>query len=308
MTTASPTSAHLQWGPTNAPNTLFFDCVESEEWDTSAEITKHPVEKRPGSLGQSVTDNVRPEPRKVTFRVFATNEPSHTNNWASPAKLPLALNVPTPTWVSGSGIVTYDSFDNLLSIRALGSATAGLIGGAIAGPGGSAIGAVSAGLVGGLTAGGIKVPVSVVTDAGHDPPQPTGPVAAQTWQFFDAEDFVRLTVELLDTLLLAGTLFTVVGRDKTVANMVLSRVGRTSSVDTGTGASFLLMLEEIVFVETSNVPAPTPAPGLPGATPPAAGGAQSTSDSKKDSLFLQALSSKAMGAGAKYVRDFLAGK
>lgn len=301
------TTAHLQWVDGSASNTLFFDCIESEEWETSAEITKHPVEKRPGTLGQSVTDNVRPEPRKVTFRVFATNEPSHTNNWASPSKLPLSLDVPTPTWVSGSGIVTYDSFDNLLSIRALGSATAGLIGGAVAGPGGSAIGAVSAGLVGGLTAGGIKVPVSVVTDAGHDPPQPTGPVTAHTFQFADAEDFVRLTVELLDQLLLAGTLFTVVGRDKTVDNMVLSRVGRTSSVDTGTGASFLLMLEEIVFVETADVPAPTPAPAVIGATPPAAGGAQSTSDSDKSSLFLQGLNSKAMGAAVNFVKNLLGG-
>lgn len=272
-------AAYFLWTDESlSSNQLIFDVVEDERWRGGAEVTKYPVER-----GSNVTDNVRPETDAVTLRVFATNEPIGSNNWATPLNMPLEVDIPSPSWIPGSGIVPYTRWRNNIELRALAASGLGLLGG-LAGSTGSAVGAIGGGILLGALIPGIVVPELQSTNTRGIPPQ-TLPAFPQTQQFLSADDFVKKILDLLDTLKNAAQLITVAGSKKSVDNMVIVSIEHRRASDTGTGAEITIGLEEIRFVDTTNAPAPIPT--LPRAQATVSQGAQSTTDAsdKQSDLF-----------------------
>lgn len=209
--------ASLEWiDASGVTHTFQFDLVVQEEWKNEATVTEYPVE-----VGANVADHVRVELPTCTLTIFATNEPIEQNQWATPKDLDsVSVDVPSPQWIPGDGIVTYTSWRNFIDVRSLaagilggvaGSLASGLGGasrgiqsavGAVAGvaavagvspiPGdvaenaaalqGSAIGVFAVDAAASLVPGQ-AVPKTALTSAGLTPPSASPPILAtvQTW-------------------------------------------------------------------------------------------------------------------------------
>lgn len=266
---------------------LFFDVVEPERWVGGADVTKYPVER-----GPDVTDNVRVLPDRCEVRVFVSNKPSRRNYWASPETAPLPVDMILQSWRSGLGDIHYNVWKNNIELRSLGAAAAGLIGGIAAGPVGGAIGAIGGAAVLGALIPPVAVPTVTMTDGGRfaDRTLVKQSFTVQSKQFTDPQDFVEKTLQLLEDLKNACQLFSVEGTKKSVDNMVIAHLSHERSAETGTGAVITIGLEQIVMVDTQNVPAPAPQVAPAGVAPPVSHGAQSTEDAtEKDSIAYRAL-------------------
>ena len=85
--------AYLTWGdpindPPSALGQMTFDAVLSEAHECTAEITSHPVES-----GLNITDNVRPNPDRLTLEVFVSNTPIRSPD---AVRGPITLDLPQP--------------------------------------------------------------------------------------------------------------------------------------------------------------------------------------------------------------------
>lgn len=268
---STPTSCYLTWADGAGPQQFVFDLVEMESWQDGAEATKHPVED-----GPDVSDHVRVSLTRVSMKIKATNHPVGTNQFAQAVQGANPLQVPTPSWIPGSGILTVKEWQSNLLARTLALSAGGYAAGALGGPVASAVTAVAGGLLAGALIPGVAVDVPVVTDAGLLPPRPQPTVIATTLSFTDSDDFVKRTIAQLLALKDAAQLIDVIGTKQECSSMVITHVETHRSKETGTGAQIDLTLEQIRIVETTTVPAP--APSVVAGKPKVSKGNQNTSD------------------------------
>lgn len=305
--------ASLEWtDAAGALHTFSFDLVEQEEWKGDATVTKYPVEK-----GANISDHVRVENPTCTLTIFATNEPIESNAWASASPMtPMSVTIPTPTWTPSPGLVSYQVWNDDISLRSLAasllgglaggltkslggfsSGVAGVVG-AAAGmliPGdvaenaaalqGNAIGAYAVDAAASLVPG-FASPTVVNTSAGLTPPTPAPPVIAQTLAWPNAtnggQDFVGATIALLTALKNSAQLISVLGSKETEDDMVITSIAHTRNKDTGSGASITLTLEKVRIVATNVVAAPVPSDSLPGANASSNKGTQNPSEASTE--------------------------
>lgn len=299
--------AYLSWtDASGATATLIFDLVESEEWSRSSEVSQNPVEQ-----GANITDNVRPQNRKCTLKVFATNEPIGSSQWGDATLDPSTVTLPgQPAFAPFDGIIDVQLWDSHLQERILAGSVAGLLGSAIGGAiGGGVAGriassAIDAGLdlADELLAGNLVV-VPTATNAGLSPTRGET-IQPLTYQFDEDEgDFVLQTIQLLATLHdtaqtidVIGTKDSCIGVVPGLGGMAITSLTHVRGMGEGTGASITIGLEQIRVATTTTVPAP--APTLPRAAAPVKKGNQETDD----------LASAAADAANAFVKGFTDGQ
>jgi hypothetical protein len=282
-------AAFLAWTDASGKYlSLVFDVVKDEQWGLSSKITKHPVE-----VGAAVTDNIRRQPRKVTLKVVATNEPLGTNQWSSASMQSAGpLTMPSVSFKPGPGVIDALDWDNKLMLRVLAGTAGGLVGNAIGGSAGGAIGAAAGSLVAGALFQGELVHRKLHTNAGQ--PQPPGavvgpvpPINPKVVTFDTPDDFVLRTIQLLETLHDTGQTIDVYGTKSScigpgapsgIGGMGIASVDQDRNKETGTGADIVITLEEIRVVATTTVPAPKPTDSQPSV----AKGNQQTFDMEAD--------------------------
>lgn len=261
--------AYLSWtDASGATATLIFDLVESEEWSRSSEVSQNPVEQ-----GANITDNVRPQNRKCTLKVFATNEPIGSSQWGDATLDPSTVTLPgQPAFTPFDGIIDVQLWDSHLQERILAGSVAGLlgsaIGGAIGGVGGNlAASAFAAGadLANELLAGNLVV-VPTATNAGLSPTRGET-IQPLTYQFDEDEgDFVLQTIRCIATLHDTAQTIDVIGtKDSCIGiagsglgGMAITSFTHVRGMGEGTGASITIGLEQIRIATTTTVTAPAP--------------------------------------------------
>jgi hypothetical protein len=229
---------------------LTFDCTPSEDWDEGATVTEHPVEE-----GANVADHVRVMLPKYSVKVRSTNEPIDSNQFAIATTGPLALNVPSPKWTPGPGVVVVPTWQSGIDLRAL----AGSLGAALAGTAGG-LGVTAAILASGALQGH-EVDVPVQTGAGLPSPAPTPPVVAQTQQWpggMTGVDYVEKTHALLVQLKDAAQLLIVFTKTQIEYDMVIEQLTFHRDDQTGTGEDITIGLKKVRLVSTQTVAAPIP--------------------------------------------------
>lgn len=123
----------------------------------------------------------------------------------------------------------------------------------------------------------------------------TVPVGAQVHVFDNpGMDYVKVTLDQLQTLRDTSQLITVIGTKKTVENMVITSLSPRAGQDTGRAREVGLTLREIRYVTTSLVNAPKPT--VPRAKPPASKGNQATTDASTKTSLLKSIISKFAGS------------
>lgn len=260
---------YIAWTDTSGIfNVLQFDLVKSETWTDNAEITEHPVEK-----GANVADHVRVALDECELVIRSSNEPLDRNSYATATTFPpQPLNVPSPAWVPGPGLVVVAAWQNNIELRALAGALVGL-GGGLGGPLGMAAGFGANALAGALLPGyEVKLPVS--TSAGLTPPAPRAPVMVQVQQYPLGEDFVEKTHAKLKTLRDTAQILQVIGSKQVNFSMAIEELTFVRNADTGTGEMLTVRFKEIRVVTTQVVPAPIPNLSAGGGAPPTSHGAQ----------------------------------
>ncbi len=279
---------HLSWTDASGAYVSFtFDLVEDEQWSFESLITKHPVE-----VGAAITDNIRPNPRMVTLKIVATNEPIDASYW-SPASMQSADPVPLSNQAAiavaqalgasavsitpGDGVVDALQWDSQLALRVLAGTAAGLIGGAISGALGggnaaSAVGGTLGAVAGSALAGSLLEGRVVHNNVQTNAPSlaataAPSPITPQILTFDNEDDFVLLTTQLLETLWQTGQTIDVYGSKSScigpggasgIGGMGIAALSHSRNHEMGTGASITITLEEIRVVSTVTVPAPKP--------------------------------------------------
>lgn len=295
--------AYLAWVDASGANsTLIFDVVESEEWQGDADVTESPVE-----AGVNITDHVRPKIRRVTLKVFASNEPIKGSQWGNALPGPSTIQIDGRPRTPWSQVMDVPQWNSHLRERILAGTAAGLLGGAVGGAlGNSAVGGAIGAAAGGALAGALLAgtvehnPTDV--DAGLTP-LGTQTFTTQSWQWgTDEGDFVQQTILLLEELKDAAQTIDVFGT-KTVCvgtgglgGMVIEALTHVRTQGEGTGASITIGLRQIRVATTTTVPAPKAS--LPTATAPKAKGNQEGSE----------LGDAASQAADSFVKGFAAGK
>lgn len=274
-------SAYLVWNDASGATQIFVpDLVESEEWSGGSTVTEHPVE-----VGANITDNVRVGLRKVTLKIFATNEPIDSNQWANAAMGPATVNVPSVTWGPTPSLLDVPEWRNNLELRALATTAGGAVGSALGGALVGGIGAVGASLVAGAVFPGVVVHVPTKFNIGTPPPPTTPPLTVQVLGFDTPGDFVLQTITLLEGLRKAAQTIDVIGtKDSCVGlgtpgslgAMAITDLTHVEGFEEGTGASITITLQELRTVSTTTVPAPKPS--LPRAAAPVNKGNQQTGE------------------------------
>jgi hypothetical protein len=257
--------------------TLLFDVVTDESWTFPATITSHPVE-----TGSDVTDNVRVGLARCQLTVFCTNEPLQANTFTSPVltQTQITDDGPDPDATPGApDTLVAQEWNNALNFSAALKGVGSLVGGAVGKTTGSIVGTAVGGIAAALIdpAGPVPTPFAYgygVT--GTDGQQ----IGVQLYaQPDNTKDYVSLLLSALTTLQDTVTLITVIGSKNYKSNMVIQSIDMDRSSDTGTGAEFTIVLQEIRFVTTQTVAAPSPT--IPRAQPVAAKGPQNPTDSPK---------------------------
>jgi hypothetical protein len=268
---------HFSWTDASGAYVSFtFDLAEEEQWNFESLITKHPVE-----VGAAITDNVRPNPRMVTLKIVATNEPIDASYW-SPASMQSAGPVPLSNAAAvsitpGDGVVDALQWDSQLALRVVAGTAAGLIGGAIGGAlgggnAGSAVGGTLGAVAGSALAGSLLEGRVVDNPVQTNAPSLPGGVAASpinptVLTFDDEDDFVGRTIQLLETLWATGQTIDVYGSKSAcigpggasgIGGMGIASLSHSRNHEMGTGASITITLEELRVVSTVTVPAPKP--------------------------------------------------
>jgi hypothetical protein len=265
-------SAYLTWTDAGgAPKQLFFDLVESEDWDEGATVTEHPVE-----VGSNITDNVRVKLNTCALKIYATNEPLQVNNWTDLQLANQVLNVPEPQFTPGDGILVVQEWDSQISLRVLAGTGAALAGGALGGGVGNAIGGLAGAALSSALFQGKVNQSAVPTNAGLVPRKPST-VQAHSIAYTDNADFVQNMISALIALKDAAQLVTVHGTKRVVDNMVIEGLRHHRGEETGTGAEIALSFKQVRIVSTITVPAP--AVTVPRATKPVAKGNQNPTES-----------------------------
>jgi hypothetical protein len=238
-----------------------FQCfVKTEDYDFGADITEHPVE-----TGSTITDNVRVKLREAKISFFETNTPIDANNWIALTPTISVITVTAP----GGGIpnppqppLEFESWNNLITERALGATATGAIGNLIGGTMGGAVGTVVGEVVGdAVVGGGIPVPQIV-----FPPPDLTSvpaiplPITSQATGVppGTVQDFVALTIQQLQDLLNNVQVVDLVAPKLEIDNMVIQSIRVHRDEATGDAAEIDVGLKEIRFVTTISVPAPAP--------------------------------------------------
>ena len=262
--------AYLAWTD-DAGDAQQFQCfVKSEDYDYGADVTDHPVE-----TGSNVTDNVRVKRREAKIFFFESNTPIDSNNWASAAAATSIITIPSPPAQPPQAPLFFDSWNNLITEKALGASALGAVGN-LAGATGGAIGTLAGEAIGSSIVGaGVPVPQVV-------PPSPTQPLAppitvqSRVIGFGSAQDFVQLTIAQLELLLNNVQVVDLIAPKLVISTMVINSIHIHRDNDTGDAAEIEVGLKEIRFVSTTTVPAP--APTVVRTTPPVSKGEQGTSD------------------------------
>jgi len=255
---------YLSWtDDSGTTQTLIFDLVESEEWSSGSDISEHPVE-----AGANVTDHVRPRLRQVKLRIFATNQPIDSNQWANAVFGPGdVITMPGPTWKKGNGQFDVARWNNQLLERALaltaGGAIGGAVGGALGGGAlGGAIGAVAGSALGGALFGGKVETDHYDTGIGLAPSPAPRPFTPMLWSMDNPDDYVLKTIALLGALRSSSQTVDFFGSKDIcvgppgIGGMAIEEFVWVRSEGEGTGASLSLGLKEIRIVSTTTVPAP----------------------------------------------------
>lgn len=265
---------YLQWADTAGNiSVLWFDVVVSEQWDEDAEVTEHPVEQ-----GANIGDHVRVALVKCSLKVRSSNEPLDGNAFAQNQRSPVVVQVPTPSWVRGPGVVNVKNWVNPIELRALGASLVGLAGSAIGGATKSTAVAPVAGLVGLAAASalfpayGITLPVN--TTAGLAPPTRGLAPLATVQTSTSPTDFVAQMHLTLKSIKDAAQLVDVYGTKGTQTGMVIESLSFTRDVDTGTGEDIAIGLKEVRIVSTQQVTAPILHISAGGGKPPVNHGGQ----------------------------------
>jgi hypothetical protein len=294
LTTQAPTgawntypaaAAQFSWTDSAGNANLFtFDCVVDETWNEPATVTEHPVEN-----GANVADHVRVELRKVTLKVWATNEPIDANNWDEATVGPVSIDVAGPSWTPGPGTIIVPEWDNNITLKSIAGSLVGIAGAVV----GNAVGGGNAGgLIGdvaaiaGLEAADLLLPgertkVPVQTDAGI---QPTSgrTIQAQVQQWpggSDGIDYVAKTISALQTLKNNAQQIDVIGSKSFCSPMTITGLTTVRNADTGTGADITIELTEVRIVQTQTVAVPIPNLPAGGGNVPQQKGQQDPSDS-----------------------------
>ena len=238
---------YLNWTDTAGNiNVIVFDVVTAEDWAEGSTITEHPVEK-----GANVSDHVRVRLPACRLQARVSNEPIDANNFGQPVVAPLALNVPSPNWVPGPGVVIVPTWVNPIELRSLAGSLVGLA----AGP----IGGIAGGLAAGALLPGFKVDVPVQTNAGLVPPVPSALPVPQVLQWISGGmDFVAAIHTLLVQLKNSAQLIDVFGTKQTEYDMAIEELTFHRGPDTGTSEDITIGLKKIRIVSTQTVAAPIP--------------------------------------------------
>jgi hypothetical protein len=261
--------------------TLSFDGVQDESWDLPSEISSHPVEK-----GADVTDNVRVGLTKCQLSIICTNQPHQANSFTTPTLTLTNISTPSPSGQDATGVfavaadrsaapdqVTATVWDNQLNFDAALKGVGSLVGGAVGGGLGSVVGTAVGGIASALLAPPGPKKVTFTPQGGLGTARPTGDSFQVQLQAQDTpDDYVARMFSALKTLRDSATLITVHGSKNFQENMVIASVNMHRDASTGTGAEFILQLQEIRFVTTQTVTAP--AATVPRAKPPAHKGPQ----------------------------------
>lgn len=255
-----------------------FQCfVKSEDYDFGADITEHPVE-----TGSNITDNVRVKLREAKIVFFETNTPIDPNNWVALTPTISIVTIPQP----GGGLplslppgpLEFESWNNLITERALGATATGAIGNLLGGTMGGAVGTVVGEVVGdAIVGGGIPVPQVVFPPPDlSNVPGVQLPITGQALGIPVPQDFVQLTIAKLQSILNAVQVVNLISPKLEIDNMVIQSIHVHRDAETGDAAEIEVGLKEIRFVTTISVPAP--APTLPRTTPPVNKGEQGGGD------------------------------
>jgi hypothetical protein len=263
--------AFIQWtDDAGRTGTQAFDIVESETWTEDATVTEHPVE-----VGANVGDHVRVALRQCELKIFSSNEPlPNSPNGANGQFSTVPLNVPTPSWVPGSGLIIIPQWNNRIGLRTLVGSLVGFAGG-FSGTLGD-LGALATIEAADLLLPGVKTILPVQTDAGLVPSVPPGVPTATVFQQQTPTDFVALLHQLLCNLKNQAQIFTVWGSKDFCGSMVIEKLSFTRDVDTGTGESLTIGFKELRVVATQVVTAPIPHLSAGGGVPPVGHGGQNT--------------------------------
>ncbi len=312
--------AFLSWVD-DAGNPQQFVCfVKSEDYDFGADVTDHPIEN-----GSNITDNVRVKNDEASVFFIETDSPVDSNNWAT-----MSLGVQTITAPSVPGAnpapqvlpVTFTSWNNLITERALIAAAGGTIGG-FAGPTGGAIGAIAGAVLGDALLGS-GVPVELPFPPGLAPPPQDIAVQPASYDVsamvltpnadigiigsggvsLSATAYTAQTIQLLRQLLTTAQVVNLIAPYLEIDSMVIQKIHVHRDKDTGRAAEIEVGLKQVRFVSTIDVPAP--APTIPRAKPPVHKGEQGSKDTPgaPASLLVGIAKSPAGQAGIKALDSF----
>jgi hypothetical protein len=259
--------AYITWTDSSGTTNWFtFDLVESENWDTGADITEHPVEQ-----GANIADHVRVKLDKCELKIFSTNEPINGNAFdqAEIANVPIATD--TPSWVPGDGLIIIPQWENNIALRALAGSLVGLVGG-LSGTGGKIAGLAIVEAAD-LLVPGEQILLPVQTDAGLLPPAPVQ-MSATVQQYATPTDYVEATHAQMIALKNAAQIVQVFGTKQVNFSMVVETASFMRDVDSGTGEVLTIGFKEIRVVSTQVVTAPIPHLSAGGGKPPVSHGAQ----------------------------------
>lgn len=195
--------------------TVNFDVVSNETHDAAMAITQHPVED-----GGDVTDNARPEPRKLSVEGYVSNKPLFSNLFANPLNAAeqikllgfQATQLDLPKKQGGAPIFT---------------------------PGGLTSAVTSA--IGSLINGAEASKAFVLRSGGDFPNR------------------ALKVYELLEEAREKRALISAITKFGTIDNMLIAKNTIPRTTEDGNGASFQVELQQIKIVKSETVTAPVPA-------------------------------------------------